>query len=75
MVNMIDKILKYLSMNAVIGSPNWRINNATRKKRADRLMVEASRNMGKLTLKAPAEMVMILKGMGVKPAVKTIKKL
>jgi hypothetical protein len=31
--------------------------------------------MRKLTLKAPAEIVIILKGMGVKPAVKTIKKL
>ena len=72
---MIDKRLKYLSIKAVIGSPNWRINSATMKKRAERLIVEASRNMGKLTLNAPAEMVMILKGMGVKPAVKTIRKL
>ena len=72
---MSDKILKYLSINAVIGSPNLRINKATRKKRADRLTVEASRNMGKLTLNAPAEIVIILKGMGVKPAVKTIRKL
>ena len=74
-MNMIDKTLKYLSIKTVIGSPNWRINNATRKKRAERLTVEASRNMGKLTLNAPAEIVMILKGMGVKPAVKTIRKL
>ena len=72
---MSDKILKYLSIKAVIGSPNLRINRATRKKRAERLTVEASRNMGKLMLKAPAEIVIILKGIGVKPAVKTIRKL
>ena len=44
MVNTIDKRLKYLSINAVIGSPNWRINSATMKKRAERLTVEASKN-------------------------------
>ena len=43
-MNMIDKILKYLSIKAVIVSPDWPINSATRKQRAKRLTVEVSKN-------------------------------
>ena len=41
---MIDKILKYLSVKAVIVSPNWRINSATREQRAERITIEISKN-------------------------------
>ena len=62
-------------MNDVIGFPNFFINKATKKNLADLLIVEAIINIGKLILNAPADMVIILKGIGVKPAVNTIKKL
>ena len=75
MVNTIDKTLKYLSIKAVIGLPYFLIKNATKKNLADLLIVEAITNIGKLILNAPAEMVIILNGIGVKPAVNTIKKL
>ena len=42
---MIEKILKYLSVKAVIVSPNWRINSsATKDQRAERLTIEISKN-------------------------------
>ena len=44
MVNTIDKILKYLLIKAVIVSPNWRINSATKEQRAKRLTIEISKN-------------------------------
>ena len=59
----------------VIGLPNFLINNATKKNLADLLIVEAIINIGKLILNAPADMVIILNGIGVNPAVNTIKKL
>ena len=58
-----------------MGLPYFLINIATKKNLAERLIVEAKINIGKLILNAPAEMVIILNGIGVKPAVKTIKKL
>ena len=39
------------------------------------LIVDAIINIGKLILNAPEEIVITLKGMGVNPAVNTIKKL
>ena len=66
--------LKYLSMNSRMGSPKIHINPATRKNRADRLTIEAIRNIGNSTLKAPALMVNNLNGIGVNPAVKMIQK-
>ena len=48
------------------------IKNETRKKRADLLIAEASINNVIGILNAPEEIVNILKGMGVKPAVKII---
>ena len=68
------KILKYLSMNNLMGLPNFQINPATRKYRADLLMADAIRKLNKLMSKAPAVMVNTLNGIGVKPAVKTIQK-
>ena len=59
----------------VIGLPNFLINKATKKNLADLLIVEAIINIGKLILNAPADMVIILNGIGVNPAVNTIKKL
>ena len=55
-----------------MGFPNFHINPATRKKRAERLIVDAMRKSGKLISNAPAEIVKILYGMGVNPAVKII---
>ena len=51
---------KYLSMIFFTFSPNRRKSAATRKNRADLLMLEASKKSEKLILKAPAEMVIIL---------------
>ncbi len=73
MVKIIVKILKYLSMNSVIGSPNFHINNETNMNLADLLIVDARRNIGKFMLNAPEVIVIILNGIGVNPAVKTIK--
>ena len=67
-----DNILKYLSMKSLIGLPNFQINPATRKNLADRLIAEAITNRGRLILKAPAEIVKILYGINVNPAVKII---
>ena len=74
-VKTMVNILKYLSINLVIGSPNFHINNDTRKNLAERLTVEAKRKVGKLILNAPDEIVNILNGIGVNPAVNTMKKL
>ena len=68
---MVNK-LKYLSINVLMGFPNYHINPATRKKRAERLIIDAIRKSGKLISNAPAEIVNILYGMGVNPAVKII---
>ena len=57
---MTDKILKYLSKKERILFPNLSTNKETRKKRADLLIAEAIRNIGKDILKAPAVIVKIL---------------
>ena len=67
--------LKYLSINNLTGSPKYFIKDAMRKNLALLLMVEAKKNNNKLILKAPALTVKSLNGIGVKPAVKIIKKL
>ena len=59
-VNTMVKILKYLSMNNLMGLPNFQINPATRKNRADLLMADAIRKLNKLMSKAPAVIVNIL---------------
>ena len=74
-VNNIERILKYVSINPLIGSPKFLINIATKKNLAALLIVDAIINIGKLILNAPEEIVITLKGMGVNPAVNTIKKL
>ena len=61
-------------MNSFIGFPNFHISAATRKNLADLLIVEAIKNKKKLMSKAPAVIVKILKGIGVKPAVNMIQK-
>ena len=55
-----------------MGFPNFHINPDTRKNRAERLIADAMRKSGKLISNAPAEIVKILYGMGVNPAVKII---
>ena len=57
-----------------MGFPNFHISAATRKNLADLLIVEAIKNKKKLMSKAPAVIVKILKGIGVKPAVNMIQK-
>lgn len=69
------KILKYLSIKSLMGSPNLFIKYETNKNRALLLTVEAKIKRGRLILKAPALIVNNLKGIGVKPAVKIIMKL
>ena len=56
-----------------MGSPNFQMSPATKKNRAERLSVDAMRKSGKLISNAPAEIVNILYGIGVNPAVKIIK--
>ena len=73
-VNAIANKLKYFSMNFFIGSPNTFINVATIKNRALRLIIDATTNIKKLMLNVPADIVINLNGIGVNPAVKTIKK-
>ena len=55
-------------------SPNFQIKSETRKKRADLLIAEASINNVIGILNAPEEIVNILNGIGVKPAVNTMIK-
>ncbi len=57
-----------------MGSPNFHISPVTSKNRAERLMVDAIKNSEKLISNAPADMVKILKGIGVNPAVKITQK-
>ncbi len=59
-VKAIASQLKYLSINDLIWGPNFQINAATKKKRAPRLMIEATINMTILILKAPEEIVITL---------------
>ena len=73
-VNKIASILKYLSIYERIFSPKTHINVASKKNLALRLTIDAIINIKKLILKVPADIVMSLNGIGVKPAVKTIQK-
>ena len=68
------KILKYLSINDLMDSPNLQIRLATRKNRAERLTVDAMTKLIRSILNAPAVIVNILYGIGVNPAVNMIKK-
>ena len=54
---MTDSILKYFSIRLLIRLPNLIIRNDTIKKRADRLTIDAKRNIGNDILKAPAVIV------------------
>jgi hypothetical protein len=47
-------------MNNLMGLPNFQINPATRKNRADLLIADAIRKLNKLMSKAPAVIVNIL---------------
>ena len=73
-VNNIANKLKYFSIKKRIFSPKTYINVPNKKNLALRLSVEATINIKKLILKVPEDIVMSLKGIGVKPAVKTIQK-
>ena len=66
--------MKYLLINFSIDSPYFQIRPQTIKNLADLLTVEAIKNKIKLISNAPAVIVNILKGIGVKPAVKIIQK-
>ena len=67
--------MKYLSINSFTGEPYLYIKIEIIKNLNDLLSAEAMINMINETLKAPADIVKILNGMGVKPAVKIIQKL
>jgi hypothetical protein len=68
------KRLKYLSMKLLMLGPNFRNKPATKKKRRERLTVEATRKRKILSLKTPEAMVKTLYGMGLKPARNTYQK-
>ena len=59
-------------MKFLISLPYRHIKNATKKKRADLLIIDPIKNRGKEISNAPALMVNTLNGIGVKPAVKMI---
>ena len=61
-------------MKNLIFPPKNHINVASKKNLALRLIIDAKINITKLILKVPAEIVISLKGIGVKPAVKTMRK-
>ena len=73
-INKIESILKYFSIKALIGLPKIFINKATIKNRQLLLINEAIINMIRFILNVPAEIVINLNGIGVKPAVNTIQK-
>ena len=66
--------LKYLSIKKRIFSPKAYINVANKKNLALRLSIDANINIKKFILNVPDDIVISLKGIGVKPAVKTIQK-
>ena len=73
-VNTRVNTLNLRSINSLIGSP-YRFNNqATSMKRAPLDKALAMTNTGKLIEHTPALTVITLKGIGVKPAVKTTQK-
>ena len=68
-------MLKYLSIKLVIDSPK-NFKRVAKKKNLALLLIELAKiNIKKFKSNAPALMVKILNGIGVKPAVKIIKKL
>ena len=73
-INKIERILKYFSIKSLIGSPKIFINKATIKNLQLLLINEAIINMIRFILNVPAEIVINLNGIGVKPAVNTIQK-
>ena len=73
-VKIKDKILKYLSINKVIELPNDFISQANKKNLLLLLIELAKINIKKFNPNAPALIVKILNGIGVKPAVKIIIK-
>ena len=73
-VNKIASKLKYFSMKKRIFSPKINNNVPNKKNLALRLNADATINIKKLMLKVPEDIVISLKGIGVKPAVKTIQK-
>ena len=66
--------MKYFSIKKRIFSPNVNISAPNKKNLALRLSVDAMKNIKKLMLKVPEDIVISLKGIGVKPAVNTIQK-
>jgi len=73
-VNKIASKLKYFSIKKRIFSPKIYNNVPNKKNLALLLNADATTNIKRLILKVPDDIVMILKGIGVKPAVKTIQK-
>ena len=73
-VNSITNRLKYFSINNLMRSPKTLIRSANKKNRALRLMIDAIKNIVKLILNVPDDIVISLNGIGVNPAVKTIQK-
>ena len=73
-MNKITSKLKYFSIKKRIFSPNTNINAPNKRNLALRLSVDAIINIKKFILNVPDDIVMSLKGIGVKPAVKTIQK-
>ena len=74
MVNKMASKLKYFSIKKRIFSPNVNINAPNKKNLALLLNVDAIINIKKFISNVPDEIVISLKGIGVKPAVKTIQK-
>ena len=66
--------MKYFSIIKRIFSPKINNNVPNKKNLALRLNADATKNIKKLILKVPEDIVISLKGIGVKPAVKTIQK-
>ncbi len=73
-VNKKASKLKYFSMKNRIFSPYNHNKVANKKNLALLLIIDATKNIKKLILKVPDDIVINLKGMGVKPAVNTIQK-
>ena len=74
MVNKRASKLKYFSIKKRIFSPKRNNNVPNKKNLALRLNTDATINIKRLMLKVPEDIVITLKGIGVKPAVKTIQK-
>jgi len=74
MVNETANKLKYFSIKKRIFSPYIYINAPNKKNLALRLSADATINIKKFILNVPDDKVISLKGIGVKPAVKTIQK-